>query len=162
MATGTIPLPVESAVPDATNPPGKSYFNSKPQWLFDDTTDEILHWTFRMPENYASGLTLKCQYKMASATTNEVIVACEVMAVSDGDAQDVDADSYDTANTSSAATVPGTAGYLDEVSLTLTNADSVAAGDFTAIKFRRDADNVGDDATGDMELIALSLEYTTT
>lgn len=160
MATGTILLSLPGEFDD-TNPPGISYFNSKPQVLFDDTTDELMHWTFRMPENYASGLVLKLQYKMASATTLEVIMACRVMAVSDGDAAAVDTDSYDTVNTSAATTVPGTVGYLDEISLTLTNADSVAAGDWVAIEISRDANNAGDDATGDLELIAASLEYTT-
>jgi len=96
---------------------------------------------------------------MASATTGTVMLSCEVMAVTDGDAAAVDTDSYDTINNSSAKTVPGTVGYLDEISLTLTNADSVAAGDWVAIKLRRDAS--GGSATGDLELIAASLEYTT-
>lgn len=161
MATGTVLLPIP-ALFDAVAPAGLSFFNSKPRLLFDDTTDEIVHWTFRMPENYASAPVLKLQYSMASATANEVIVACQVMAVSDGDAAAIDSDSYDTVNTSSAITVPGTAGYMDEISLTLTNADSAAAGDWVAIKFSRDANNAGDDATGDLELIAASLEFTTT
>jgi len=160
MATGTILLPIPAQF-DSANPCGLSLFNSKPRLLFDDTTDEICHWTFRMPENYASTPILKLQYAMASAIINEVIVACQVMAVSDGDTQAVDADSYDTVNTSAATTVPGTVGYMDEISLSLTNNDSLAAGDWAALKFSRDANNVGDDATGDMELIAASLEFTT-
>lgn len=161
MATGSILLPVPGKF-DSTNPPGLGFFNTKPRMLFADSSDEICHWAFRMPENYASAPVLKIQYSMASATANEVIIACEVMAITDGDAAAVDADSYDTVNTSAATTVPGTVGYMDEISLSLTNADSVAAGDFVALKFSRDADNAGDDATGDMEVIAASLEYTTT
>lgn len=161
MPTGTILLPIPGNF-DATNPPGLGFFNSKPRLLFDDAVDEIVHWTLRMPANYASTPVLKLQYAMTSATTNEVIVACQIMAVSDGDAQAIDSDSYDAVNTSAAKTVPGTVGYLDEISLALTNNDSMAAGDWTALKFSRDANNAGDDAAGDMELIAASLEYTTT
>lgn len=160
MATGTILLPIP-ALFDAVVPAGLSFFNSKPRQLFDDTTDEIIHWTFRLPENYASAPILKLQYSMASATSGNVIVACQVMAVSDGDAQAVDSDSYDTVNTSSATAVPATAGYMDEISLTLTNADSVAAGDWVALKMSRDANHASDTAAGDLELIAASLEYTT-
>jgi len=65
-------------------------------------------------------------------------------------------------NTSSATAVPATAGYLDEISLALTNFDSGAAGDFLAVKFSRDANHASDTATGDLELIAASLEFTTT
>ena len=85
----------------------------------------------------------------------------QVMAVSDGDSQDVDAESWDTANSQS-ATVPGTAGYLDEVSLSLTNNDSLAANDLVRIKLSRDADDGSNDtATGDLHLWNATLEYTT-
>lgn len=161
MATATIILTIPGFF-DGSNPPGYETFNSKPRCLFDDSTDEIMHWTFRLPENFSSSLVLKTQYSMASATSGNVIIAAEVMAVTDGDAQAVDSDSYDTVNTSSATAVPGTAGHMDEISLALTNADSAAAGDWFALRVRRDADNASDTASGDLELIALSLEYTAT
>lgn len=161
MATGTIPLPMSGATPDSTNPPAPAWTSAdRIYWLFDDGTDELLVWTFRMPENYSSSPVAKIQYSMASATTNEVVLAVEIMAVSDG--EDVDTDSFDTANASSATTVPGTAGLVDEISITLTNADSVAAGDYVAVRISRDANNAGDDATGDLEMWAASIEYTTT
>jgi hypothetical protein len=85
-----------------------------------------------------------------------------VMAVSDGDSQDLDTESYDTVNTGT-ATVPGTAGYLDVISVTLTNADSLAAGDLVRIKLSRDADDgTNDTATGDLEFHGARLEYTAT
>lgn len=97
---------------------------------------------------------------MASATTGAVYFEASVMAVTDGDAADINTESYDTANSGN-ATVPGTAGYLDEISITLTNADSVAAGDYVKIKINRDANNASDTAAGDAEVVATSLEYTT-
>jgi hypothetical protein len=131
------------------------------QLVFDASTVEQCMWAFRMPSNYSSAPVLKVQYKMATATTLEVIIEARIAAVTDGDAQDVDANGFGTANTSSATTVPGTAGHLDEISLALTNNDSLAAGDFTIVYLQRDADNAGDDATGDMEVVAVTLEYTT-
>lgn len=157
MSTIILPLPGHF---DATNPPGYEKFNSKPRILFDDTTPEFMHWTFRMPSDYSSSLVAKIQYSMVSAIANEIVVAVEVYKISDGATAAIDTDSYATANTSSAITVPGTAGYPDEISLTLTNDDGVAANDWTAVRFSRDADAAGDDATGDMELVAISLEYT--
>ena len=160
MATGTILLPMNGATPDSSNPPAPVWTAAdRMNWVFDDTVDELLVWTFRMPENYASALVAKIQYSMVSAITLEVVLAVEVMAVSD--TEDVDTDSFDTANTSAETTVPGTAGDMDEISITLTNDDSVAAGDYVAVRFSRDANNAGDDASGDIELWALSLEYTT-
>lgn len=158
MTTGTVLLPAAGAELDATNPPGVAFVNGRRLLLFDDTVDEFIYYTFRMPQDYASAPVLKFQYSHVAAA-NEVIIACQVMAVTDG--EDVDDDSYDTVNTSGATTVPGTQGLLDEISLALTNADSLAAGDYVALKISRDADNVGDDAVGDLEFWGAALEYTT-
>ena len=130
------------------------------QVLFDDTTEEFLYWSFRFPGDYGSGLTAKIQYKMenALASSGSVYFDVALMAVSPGDAQDVDADSMDTVNSGN-ATVPGTVGYLGEISITLTNIDSLAAGDFIVLYLKRDADNVSDTATGDAEVIGFSIEY---
>lgn len=162
MATGTIILPVQSAKLPASNPAVIDGAENNFRLLFDASTDESCLWQFRMPVNYASALVAKIQYSMTSATADEVIFQVAVMAVSDGDSADINTDSYDTANDSSATTVPGTVGYLDEISITLTNADSVAAGDYVKIKINRDADDGSDNATGDAEVVAVSLEYTTT
>jgi len=43
------------------------------------------------------------------------------------------------------------------VSITLTNADSVAAGDYVRIAINRDADNGSDTATGDAYLLAVEV-----
>ena len=168
-ATGTIILPVQSAKitgayvthGDATQ--GAQIDAGDGNWrlLFDATTDEAAVWQFRIPQNYSSGLTAKIQYSMASGTANEVEFEVGVMAVTDGDTADVGTDSIDTLNVGS-ATVPGTVGYLDEISITLTNADSVAAGDYVVIYLSTDADDAAnDDATGDREVVNFSIEYTT-
>src|SRR5688500_16816225 len=165
MATGTIQLPIGGAIlPDgsASNAaPGLVRVKSSAsapspyfwQLNFDASTEEQCYWSFRMPADYASAPVLKVQYKMASATSGNVIIEGRVAAVTDGDATDVVAKAFGTANTSSATAVPGTAGHLDEISLTLTNADSVAAGDFVVVYLNRDAANGSDTATGDMEVI---------
>ncbi len=166
MATGTIILPVFGCVYDTTNPPGLSGTTLRPMLLFDATTDEIVGWQFRVPENHSNSAdpVLKIQYSMVSAVAgdtpnSEVVFSCEVMCVTDGET--IDSDSYDTINVSTATTVPATAGLMDEISLTLSNNDSMAAGDYCALRFRRDADNAGDDAAGDAEVWAVAFEYTT-
>lgn len=160
MATGTISLPIPGHF-DASAPPGLAFEASLARVLFDAATPQTMHWVFRMPADYASGLTARVQYTMVSAVSGTVEVEASLMAVSDGDAQDLDAAGHDTANTGS-ATVPATAGHLDEISITMTNADAVAAGDWCAFRLARDADDVTNDtASGDLELRALSLEYVT-
>lgn len=129
--------------------------------LFDATTDEMCYWSFRLPTDYNSSPVLKVQYSMASATTGSVRIEGRIAAITPGDATDVDAKALGTTN-SAGDTVPGTAGYLKEISLSLTNNDSLAGGDWVVVMFRRDADGTTgtDDATGDMELSAVSFEYT--
>lgn len=82
------------------------------------------------------------------------------MAVTDADAQDVDADEFAATNASAATTVPGTAGYMDVLSITLTNADSVAAGDHVILELNRDIS--ADGVAGDIEVVNCELRYTTT
>lgn len=131
------------------------------QLAFDAAALEQVSWSFRMPPDYASAPVLKVQFKMASATTGDVIVIGRIAAVSDGDATDVDAKAFAAANTSAATSVPGTAGFTKELSLTMTNADSVAAGDFVVVYLARDGASGSDTAAGDMEVIGVALTYTT-
>jgi len=165
MATGMIILPVQSAKLTGdfiTNPAGINGGNNGWSLDFDASQTESAVWQFRMPANYASDLTAKLQYTMASATADKVDLEVEIMAVSDGDAADVDTASFDSVNeVAGGTTVPGTAGYLDEISITCSNDDSVAAGDLVIVRVNRDHDDGDDTATGDLELRAFSLEYTT-
>lgn len=174
MATGYILLDLGAALlPDnsANNAPcGMAIAKSSagaptPIWvqlLFDASTQEWAYWSFQMPGDYASAPVLRFTYKMASATSGNLILAGTIAAQSDGDSADVDAIASDTVNTSSAVAVPGTAGHIDTQTLALTNADSLAANDFVVVGFSRDADNGSDTATGDLELVGLTLEYVTT
>lgn len=131
------------------------------QLNFDDAQREQVSWQFALPPNYANAPILKVQYKMASATTGAVVIDGRVAAVTPGDATDVDAKAFGSANTTT-NTVPGTVGHLKEVSLTLTNDDSLAAGDFVVVYLARDGSSGSDTATGDMGIISVYLTYTTT
>lgn len=174
MATGSIILPIGAAtLPDGTTgnaAPALQRVKSSAaapsahflQAAFDAATDEMFYFSFRMPVDYASGPVLKLQYKMATATSGNVVMSGRIAAISDGDTTDADAKALGTDNVSAATTVPGTAGYIDEINLTLTNTDGLAAGDFVIVRIARDADNASDTATGDLELIAVTFEYTTT
>ncbi len=134
------------------------------QLAFDAATLEWACWQFRVPADYASALTLKCVFKMTSATTGNVILVGRVAAfTSNTDTTDFDAKVFGTANTSAATAVPATtAGKLGEISITLTNDDSLAAGDFAVIYVARDGASGSDTAAGDLELTGAAITYTTT
>jgi len=165
MATGTVILPVQGAkIGGSYILAGAQIEGGQATWkaLFDASATESILFQFRVPANYSSSPVLKIQYSMASATSGGVDFECEVMCVTTGDAQDTDAGSFDTVNeVTGGDTVPGTAGYMKEVSITLTNADSIAAGDLILLRINRDHDDSDDTATGDAEILAVSFEYTT-
>jgi hypothetical protein len=180
MATGYIVLPVGAAtLPDgSTNNAAPavqrvkssdtaSATNTPPYFLqlaFDGATDESCSWSFQMPGDYASAPVLDVLYKMASATTGTIRFEARIAAITDGDTTDADAKAYATTN-SAGDTVPATtAGKVGGFSITLTNADSLAAGDFVVVQLRRDADGTTgtDDVTTDTEVIAVRMSYTTT
>ena len=159
----TIILPVQSAKLPSLNPSRIEGAQKRWYLLFDDTIDQSCQWQFRMPNDYVSSFTAKLQFSMADAQTgiNKVKFSVSVMAVTPEDAVDIETDSFDGENTG-VKTLDNNqvAGYLKELSIPLTNADNVVAGDLVIIKIVRDADDVVDDtAIGDAELCAISLEY---
>lgn len=161
----TIILPITAMVPDATNPPGMAFTTGRPYLTFDGgSTDEICYITFRLPSDYASGATLKLQWSGSTSTTTSHTVkwGCAVMALTPDVDGAFDSDSYDTDNTVTDDILGTTAKRIQEASITLTNFDSGAAGDYVSLKIFRDASDTGtDDLPEDAWLFALSFEYTT-
>lgn len=175
MATGTINFtPGAAILPDAAAsnlPPAVQRVKSSGsapgvyflQLAYDAAQLEWATWSFYMPADYASGLALKLVFKMVSATTGNVIMIGRLAAYTPGtDTTDYDAKVFDAANTSAATAVPATtAGKLGAISITMTNADSVAANDFCVLYVARDGASGSDTAAGDLELTAAALTYTT-
>lgn len=165
---GTLILPIQSAkvfgsfitLPAAIDGGAGAW-----KLLFDANQTESALWQFRLPENYNSGSgaatpTLKIIYAMASATSNKIDMEVDIMAVSDGDSQDIDSASFDSINEiTGGTTVPRTTGYIDEINITLTNRDNMVAGDFILLRLHRDHDDTDDTASGDVEVLAVSVEY---
>lgn len=133
--------------------------NARPVLMFDAATDETAYWTDIAAQGFTGAVTVVVSYMMASATSGAVRFQAQIEAITDGDATDLDATtSFDTAN-SAGATVPGTAGYIDQLSITMTNADSIAAGDYFRLSINRDADGTSgtDDAAGDCYVLSVEL-----
>jgi len=155
MATRFILLPNSAEYP-ATNFPALTLVNRRPALAFDAATSETCYWTGIVPQGWTGTITALVHYVMASATSGDVDIDRAVEAVTDADAVDLDAGtSFDTVNSTDDTTVPGTAGYLDVVSVTLTNNDSSAAGDYIRFSLARDA--AADTATGDMYVLAVEI-----
>ena len=158
--TQTKNLPITGVKLPSSNPATIDVSENNNRLLFDAATSECVIWPFVWPSDWTSGATLKVQYSMTSATSGGVSIDVAVVAVTPGDAVDINTKPYDTVNNCDDAAVPTTAGYLDQISCTLTNKDSVAAGDYARIKLCRAVADAADTATGDMEVVGVELSYT--
>lgn len=161
MATRFVGVPENAHFP-ASNFPQLTVINQRPVLAFDASTDETAYWTDIVPQGFTGTPTLIISYIMASATSGTVRWQAQIEAITDGDATDLDSTtSFDTAN-STGGTVPATAGLLDQLSITMTTNDSMAAADYYRISINRDADGTSgtDTATGDAYLLAFELRDT--
>ena len=157
MATRFVLSPLAAEFP-ATNFPALTLVNRRPALGYDTTTSETAYWTVAVPAGWTGTVTLDILYCMASATSGGVAFDVAVEAVTPGDALDLDATtSFDTVNAANDATVPGTAGYLDKVTVTLGNLDGAAVGDYLRISVARDVADAADTAAGDCYLLAAIL-----
>jgi hypothetical protein len=159
MATRFVFLPYAAEFP-SSNFPQLTFSNRRPVLAFDAATDETCYWTGIAPQGFTGTVTAVITYAMASATSGTVGFQVQIEAITDGDATDTDATtSFDTVNNSASTTVPATAGYIDQISITLTNADSIAAADYFRLSLNRDADGsaITDSATGDAYVLAVEL-----
>lgn len=159
MATLEVFLPEGANFPASNFPEPGIDGQLRPYLGFDATTDESCDWTFIARQGLTGAVTCVITYRAASAITGSVRWQASLEAITDGDATDTDAaSSFDTAN-SNGAVVPGTAGYIDQISITMTTADSIAAGDYCRLRINRDADGTSgtDDATGDAQILAVEL-----
>jgi len=141
----------------ASNAPALTVINRRPVLAFDAATDETAYWSFIAAQGWTGTVTCVISYIMASATSGNLYWQAALEAVTAGDATDLDATtSFDTANSGNGA-VPATAGYMQQISITMTNADGVAAGDLVRLAVNRDADNASDTAAGDAYLLQVEL-----
>ncbi len=145
----------------ASNFPALLLSNRRPVLAFDASTDETAYWSGIAPQGLV-GTTITCvlTIAMASATSGTVGFQAQLEAITDGDAVDTDAaTSFDSVNNSASTTVPGTAGYIKQISITMTNKDAIAAGDYFRLSINRDADGsaITDSATGDAYLLSVEL-----
>lgn len=154
--------------PYSNQPPSSNYAtlgvrNGHLVLEFDTTTQETAIFSGKMPRNYtaSAGLTVYVSWMAATATSGTIgwDVTFERMA-NGGD--DMDSDSFATAQTVTAATVSGTSGIITVTSVACTfgaaGTDSIAAGDDFRLRVRRDVAN--DTATGDAQLLSVEIKET--
>lgn len=149
--------PLDAQFP-TSNYPALLPSNNRMVLAFDASTSETAYWERVAPQGLTGTWTAVISYRMASATTGGVAFDIQVEAVSSGDAVDLDAtSSFDTVNAGNDAAVPGTAGYMEQISITLSNMDGVAAGDRLRFSVARDVADANDTAAGDCYVMGIEI-----
>jgi hypothetical protein len=150
MATTRFALTPESAHFPTSNFPALSAVNARPVLAFDTTTSETCYWTLVAPQGLAGALSAIVHVFGNAAGTAGVVFSVAVEAITPADAVDLDsATSFDTANDTGTIAMPTTQGHQTSGSVTLTNADSIAAGDYVRISLARNVSAGGDTFAAD-------------
>ncbi len=151
MATIAILSPNSAEFPSANFPERTTIHATarRPILWFDETTAETCYWTIVAPTGFTGTMTAVVSFVMETATTGTFAVDISVEAITSLDAVDLDAaESFDTVNGAESGDVADTVGFMEQLSVTLTNQDSAAAADYLRIRLARDVaeDNAADDA----------------
>lgn len=150
--------------PENNEPPSSNWAwfgvrNGHPYLAYDTTTQYTGIFTGALPDSYnGRGVTVDVYVMLASATSGTVgfDVAFERM---DASSLDLDADSFGSATTITAVTVPGTSGQILKLSVDISdgsNMDSLAAGESFRLRLRRDVAN--DTAAGDAQVTRVDIK----
>lgn len=132
---------------------------------FDATTDEAAFWKF-IATSYGSGnLTLTLYWYADTATSANVVWEAQISAITpDSDTQDVETDGLATLNFVQDTHLGTTGQRVHSCQITISNLDSLAAGDLVHLRIARDANgtNATDDMTGDAMLLCATVAYSDT
>ena len=133
----------------------------RPAWAFDDIEEAaIVSGEAAMPGQYAGG-TLKATIYFATADDNSNDLAVDAYLEAktpDVDTLDMEAaTSWDAANSGTISVGATTVGDPLSLTITLTNKDSVAAGDLVRFGFRRDCDSASDDIVGQVFIYSVEI-----
>lgn len=147
------------------NPATPANHVGRPVMTFDATDEEAMtSIEVPMPGQYAGGtVTATIHFAMASDNTNDIALDVYVEAKTPNtDTLDMEtATGWDTVNSATVSLVGSTAGDPLTLVVTLTNKDSVAAGDLVRFGIRRDTDSGDDDASGDLFIYSVDIWETT-
>lgn len=130
---------------------------------FDASTDEAAFWTF-IATSYGSGnVTVRVFWYADTATSGDVIWEAQLAAITaNTDTQDVETKALATLNNVTDTHLGTTGQRLHSADITVSNLDSLAAGDFVALRLARDANNASDTMTGDAIVTKVIVSYSDT
>lgn len=143
-----------------SNPATLGGLNSHPTLDFDQTNAEAAIFSSVLSNDYAAGGLTVTAYWTCAVNSGTVGWTVEVERLQDA-TTDLNSDSFASAQTITAETVPGTVGIIAYSSIAITDGadmDSLAAGEAFRIRIKRDVAN--DTAAGDARLVRITVRET--
>jgi hypothetical protein len=137
--------------------------NSIPVLDFDAASDEDAVFGAVLPRFYGGGGITATLYWLASSAVAGDVIWNAAFERNHANGDDLDADSFATAQAAAATTANGTSGKVITSTITFTDGaqiDSLAAGEAFRLKVTRDANAGGDTMAGDAELLMVELKET--
>lgn len=168
MATGSIIIPPQALWYANANTPAQwaDATHFAPSFRVANSTHGIGYWSMFLPLEWTStSNTLRIGWHTEVVTTGDVRFYM-ALAKSTGETTDTGDFSsfatFDTENSVVDSHLGTTAKRLHICTMTLSNLDSAAAGDFVICKFGRDANHASDTLAEDVYVVSLSWRFTTT
>jgi hypothetical protein len=139
----------------SSNPMAIDAGNLRWRGLYDDTTQECAQWSTTLKPYQAGTLQAQILYTLETTSTSDVVawdlsIMCVTGGSPEGDAQDVDSDSFGTVDSIDSGAISSTAGRLVRLTDASLNGDSCSEDDLFIVKLCRDVANDG--TTDDVEL----------
>ncbi|WP_113699191.1 hypothetical protein [Nonomuraea lactucae] len=131
--------------------------------LYDAATDEAAFWKIEAVSYGSGNLTVDLIWYAVNATTGVVRWEVAIAAITpESDSQDVETKSLATAHTVDDTHLGTTSKRLHKATITVSNLDSVAAGDEVYVRVRRIGSNAADTMANDAALTEVRISYSDT
>lgn len=129
--------------------------------LFDAAADEGAFWAIEATVYGSGNITCDLIWYATNATTGVVRWEVAIAAVTpESDSQDIETKALATAQTVDDTHLGTTSKRLHKATVTISNLDSVAAGDQVHVRVRRIGSNAADTMANDAALTQVRLSYT--
>lgn len=131
---------------------------------FDSATDETVYTQFDAVSYGSGNITLDIDWYADGAVTsgNVVFTAAIACITPNTDSQDLETKTFATEQSVTDSHLGTTAQRLHTASLTISNLDSIAAGDSVALKLYRNADDASDTLAADAVIYSTRISYSDT
>lgn len=157
---------VARKVPSVTMPEYKEAGTNflVPSYSFADGATEAIQVQLGYVPSYGSGnITCKLVWYADTATTGNVVLGAQIACVTpETDTQDVETKSLATENTVTDSHLGTTAQRLHIATITISNLDSITTADVLWLRVHRKGGDASDTMSGDLQLVAIILEWSDT